>query len=225
MIVPTLDEEAVIDTCLDSVREPSVEIIVSDGGSSDSTVDIVRSRTGVRLITGPSGRGPQLNRGAEAARAPRLLFLHADCRLPGGWLRPLLEAVDEPQNSLACFRLHTASSAPGRRGIWPRWWPRLLDLRSRTPALPYGDQGFAMRRGVFERIGGFPDIPLMEDVVCAKRCRAIGRILRIPLEISTTARRFERHPVRARLMTATFPLLFAIGFSPWRLAAWYRNLR
>jgi rSAM/selenodomain-associated transferase 2 len=225
VIVPTLDEEAAIGACLDSAEDPSAEIIVSDGGSTDSTIEIVRSRAAVRLVTGPSGRGLQLNLGARVALAPRLLFLHADCRLPTGWLSTLRDAVDEVETSLVCFRLCTESDAPGGYGTWRTRWLRLLDLRSRTHALPYGDQGFAMRRDVFDRIGGFPDIPLMEDVVCAKRCRAVGRIQRLPLEIRTSARRFERHPVRARLVTALFPLLFAIGVSPGRLATWYRQVR
>ena len=91
--------------------------------------------------------------------------------------------------------------------------------------LPYGDQGFAVRRDVFEQVGGFEEIPLMEDVAFAAACRRLGTIVRIPLAVRTTARRFERWPIRARLLTLTLPTLFRIGVSPDRLAAWYGTVR
>jgi rSAM/selenodomain-associated transferase 2 len=226
VVIPTLNEADTIDECLASVGgDPGVEVVISDGGSTDRTLEVLTGSRGVRIVRGAAGRGQQLNRGAAAARAPVLVFLHADCRLPAEW-RPAIEReLRDPRTVLACFRLRTESAdgTPDRR--WRRLWLRLLDLRSWTPRLPYGDQGFALRREIYERIGGFPDIPLMEDVVLARACRTLGRIRRLPLEMSTTARRFERHPVRTRLMTATFPWLFRLGVPPARLADWYRHVR
>jgi hypothetical protein len=92
-------------------------------------------------------------------------------------------------------------------------------------ALPYGDQGFAVRRETFDLVGGFPEIPLMEDLEFARRCRRVGAIRRLPLSMRTTGRRFERHPVRARVMTASFPLLYRCGVSPHTLARWYGAVR
>ena len=225
VVIPTLDEEETLPGALASIGDdPAVEVVVSDGGSRDGTLDLVSVEREVRVVRGDAGRGQQLNRGARAARAPRLLFLHADCRLPTGWLPAVMEALDDPAVALSCFRLHTEPATPGA-GALRRRWLRLLDLRSRLGLLPYGDQGHAVRREVFERLGGYPPIPLMEDLDFARAAARLGRIRTLPLEIRTTARRFERHPVRTRLMTATFPALFRMGVSPWTLARWYRNVR
>jgi rSAM/selenodomain-associated transferase 2 len=226
VVIPTLDEERTIGACLDSVGEDRrLAVVVSDGGSRDDTLRIVDRYPNTQRVRGAAGRGQQLNRGAAAAGSSLLLFLHADCRLPAGWFEPVEEALADPGTALSCFRLHTEPSSGGSAGGWRRGWLRLLDLRSRGFGLPYGDQGFGLRRDTFERVGGFPDIPLMEDVAMARACRRLGRIRRLPLEIRTSARRFERYPVRTRLMTVTFPLLFRFGVSPWRLASWYRLVR
>jgi len=182
-------------------------------------------RPDAAVITGPPGRGGQLNRGAAAAAGDRLLFLHADCVLPDGWFAPLMGALDDAATVLAVFRLHTVPSDGRRPGGWGRFWLSLFDLRSRGWGLPYGDQGFAIRREVFDRLGGFPDIPLMEDLALARSCARRGRIRRLPLPLRTTARRFEHRPIRSRLMLATFPTLFRLGVPPETLAGWYGVVR
>jgi hypothetical protein len=106
-----------------------------------------------------------------------------------------------------------------------RWWLRVFDLRSRGLGLPYGDQGFAVRRTVFDSVGRFPEIPLMEDVAFARSCRRLGQLQRLPLEIRTTARRVEKRPLKTTLMLATFPTLFRLGVAPQTLARWYGNSR
>jgi rSAM/selenodomain-associated transferase 2 len=226
-VVPTLDEEGRIGACLASIGVgPGIEIVVSDGGSTDRTVDIVAGRRPeAKIVTGAPGRGAQLNRGARMASSDRLLFLHADCLLPEGWFDAVTAALDDDEFLLAVFELHTAPADGGEPGAWSRFWLGLFDLRSRGWGLPYGDQGFAMRREVFDGLGGFPDIPLMEDVEMARRCRRAGAIRRIPLAVTTTARRFEARPVRSRLILATFPTLYRIGVAPETLARWYGVVR
>ena len=224
VVVPALDEAERIETCLRSIGGEAAEVVVVDGGSGDGTVERAKVVPGVRVLSSPRGRGVQLDRGARATSAPRLLFLHADCRLPAGWSEAAGAALADPGVALACFRLHTEPSDP-EAGPLARAWLRLLDLRSFGFGLPYGDQAFAVRREVFDAVGGFPPIPLMEDVAFARACRRLGRIARLPLEVRTTGRRFERRPLRARLCTATFPLLFQLGVSPWTLARWYREVR
>ncbi len=224
VVVPALDEAERIAACLRSVGPEAAEVVVVDGGSRDGTREVLAGFDRVTVLESPRGRGVQLDRGARATSAPYLLFLHADCRLPEGWAASAGRALDDPDVALACFRLHTEPSDPGA-GRLARLWAKLLDLRSFGPALPYGDQGFAVRREVYEAVGGFPHIPLMEDLAFARACRRVGRIRRLPLSVRTTSRRFDGMPVRARLCTATFPLLFRLGVSPWTLARWYREVR
>lgn len=224
VVIPTLNEQAALPGCLESVGvSPRVEIVVSDGGSVDRTVAIARSTPGVIVVSGTSGRGPQLRRGASVASGRILVFLHADCRLPVGWLEAVQGALEDPLTTLACFRLSTRPSAP--TGAVRRAWLRLVDARSRGLGLPYGDQAFAIRREVYDRVGGFPSVPLMEDVALADACRRRGRIRRLPLVVTTSGRRFEQQPIRTRLMTLSFPWLYRLGVSPRRLARWYGVVR
>ncbi len=225
VVIPTLNEERTIAACLGAVGEgPEIEVVVSDGGSTDRTRELA-SAAGARVVEGAHGRGPQLNLGARSADAGRLLFLHADCRLPDGWLAALGPALDDEATALACFRLHTEPSSGRRRSLLYRRWLRVFDLRSFGLGLPYGDQGFALRREVFDRVGGFQEIPLMEDVALARSCRRLGNIRRLPLEVRTTARRAEGHPLRTWLAFATFPTLFRLGVSPHTLIRWYGEVR
>jgi len=225
VVVPTLNEELSVVHCLDSVgTHEGVEVIVADGGSGDRTREHARSK-GARVVTGALGRGPQLNLGANSTTSDRLLFLHADCRLPEGWMPALSRALDDEDNSLACFRLRTLASGTSEPSMLRRLWLMVFDLRSRGFGLPYGDQGFAVRLTVFESAGGFPEIPLMEDVAFARACRRLGRVHRLPLEIRTTARRVERKPFKTTLLLATFPTLFRLGVNPQTLARWYGNVR
>jgi uncharacterized protein len=227
VVIPTLDEELRIGACMASIgTRRDIEIVVSDGGSTDATLEIVRStRPDAVIVTGSPGRGGQLNRGAAAAFGERLLFVHADCVLPVGWFEAVMSALDDERCALATFRLRTEPADGGIPGVLRRFWLSLFDLRSRGWGLPYGDQGFAMRRDVFARLGGFPDIPLMEDFALARSCRRQGRIQRLPLHMRTTARRFERQPVRSRLILAVFPTLFRLGVPPATLARWYGVVR
>ena len=225
VVIPTLNEERTITSCLEAVgKAPGVEVVVSDGGSTDRTRELAAA-AGARIVEGAHGRGPQLNLGARSAAAGQLLFQHADCRLPGGWLPALRSVLDDEATALACFRLHTEPSGGRRRSPLYRWWLRVFDLRSFGLGLPYGDQGFALRREVFDRVGGFQEIPLMEDVAFARSCRRLGKIRRLPLEVRTTARRAEGHPVRTGLALATFPTLFRLGVSPRTLNRWYGEAR
>ena len=227
VIVPTLNEELRLGALLASVGSGNeIEVVVSDGGSTDATLEIVRStRPDVIVVNSSPGRGGQLNRGAAAASAERLLFVHADCVLPVGWFEAVMSALDDERCVLATFGLSTEPVDGGRPGVWGRFWLSLFDLRSRGWGLPYGDQGYALRREVFASLGGFPDIPLMEDFALARNCRRHGSIRRLPLVMRTTARRFERNLIRSRLVLATFPTLFRLGVAPSTLARWYGVVR
>ena len=225
VVIPTLNEERTIESCLQGVgRRHNLEIVVSDGGSTDGTLRLAASM-GATVVEGPPGRGGQLNRGVAATQAEQLLFLHADCRLPQGWQAAVASVLSDPATSLACFLLHTEPSSGTRPSPVQYMWLRTLDLRSRGLRLPYGDQAFSVRREVYKRVGGFPDIPLMEDLAFARACRRVGRIRRLPLKVRTAARRTARFPVRARMMMLFFPSLFRLGVRPETLARWYGNAR
>lgn len=223
VVIPTLDEAAAIGRCLESLgSDPDLEVAVSDGGSRDGTQRMVAAfRPDALVIEQARGRGPQLNRGAAATSAPLLLFLHADCALPAGWAGAVRRVLADPGVAVGCFRLHTGPPPGAAAGRLRRTWWRLLDLRSFGLGLPYGDQAIFLRRGLFDQLGGFPEIPLMEDVALVRGCLRHGRLARVPLSVRTTARRFAVHPWRSRVATATFPLLFRLGVSPHRLARWY----
>jgi glycosyltransferase involved in cell wall biosynthesis len=227
VVIPTLNEERTVVACLRAVgRQPGVTVVVSDGGSTDATLALVAAEyPEAKLVTGSPGRGGQLNRGVTAAPASAYLFVHADCRLPEGWYTAVSAALQEPGVAMGCFRLHTEPTPESARSVLARAWWRLLDARGRGIGLPYGDQAQFMRCDVLAAVGGVPEIPLMEDLELARRCLRHGRLARLPLAVRTTARRFARHPVRARVCTATFPLLFRLGVSPDRLARWYGNVR
>ena len=225
VIIPTLDEERTIEACLDSVgNEESLEIVVVDGGSADGTRRLAAG-AGATVVESRRGRGQQLNRGAEVTTAPRLIFVHADCLLPPNWLDPLGDALDDERTSLVCYRLRTTPVNEARRSALSKLALRIFDLRSRGARLPYGDQGFAVRREIFESVGGFPDQVLMEDIAFARACRARGRISRLPLEMVTTARRLEERPVKTMLAYSFFPTLYRLGVSPTRLGEWYGDSR
>jgi glycosyltransferase involved in cell wall biosynthesis len=227
VIVPTLDEERAVAACVEAIgRSSRTTVVVTDGGSADGTLAVVaRVRPDAVVVRGAPGRGGQMRRGVEAVPADGYLFVHADCRLPSGWHEAVVGALADPAVALGCFRLHTEPPPDGRRDPLARVWWRLLDLRSRGLGLPYGDQAQFCRRDVLDAVGGFPAMPLMEDLELARRCLRVGRLARIPLEVRTTARRFARLPIRARACLLTFPTLYRLGVSPERLARWYGTVR
>jgi rSAM/selenodomain-associated transferase 2 len=220
VIVPVLDEAERIGERLTELRAlPGVdEIIVVDGGSRDGTLDLAARAPGVRTMTAPRGRGTQLNAGARTARGDVLLFLHADASLPSDAATWVARALAEPGVVAGAFRIRTVADA-GRNWLGPLL--RLADLRARVTRLPYGDQAVFVRRDAFERVGGFPDQPLMEDVELARRLRRLGLIRTVPGVVRVSGRRFLEKPLRAVLAMRLFPLLYRLGVSPARLARLY----
>jgi rSAM/selenodomain-associated transferase 2 len=227
IIIPTYNEEAGIGAALSSLLalRPSPEIIVSDGLSEDGTIDAARQfrHRGVRVLTsGRRGRGPQMNAGAAAARGNILLFLHADVRLPEDALERVSHVMENLKFAGGAFL--TCTSGQSGRTV-KRLFLRLADIRSRYTTLPYGDQALFVRAAVFQKLGGYAEIPLMEDLEFSRRLRSAGKVARLRREVVVSGRRFESRPLRSAITMNLLPLLFRMGISPWFLARLYGNPR
>jgi len=222
VIIPALNEAENILTTLASVRRDyrpdQVEILVVDGGSVDGTPDVVPEH--VILIHAPRGRAVQMNRGAHASHGQVLLFCHADTLLPAGWREALIKALDTPGVSGGAFQL---TYQPARGYLRLRNHLR-LGAGWRTMM---GDQGQFMSRATFERVGGFPEIPLMEDVEMSRALHKAGKLVRVPLHITTSSRRFlERGLLRQWLLSFTNVVRYLyLGATPEQIAARYRSSR
>ncbi len=224
IIIPTLHEAQRIAATIESVRQPSVEIIIADGGSADGTRRIAAA-CGARVTMSPlpsGGRGPQLNCGAALARSERLLFLHADTRLPQDYLEQVRHALADDRTVLGAFRFQLDQT-----GLLLRLIERAVSLRCAIWRMPFGDQALFMRARDFRRLGGFAPIPLMEDVdlVCRARSLIRGgsprnvRILDKPA--ITSARRWtSAGALRTTIVNQLCLLGHALGIPTRRLADW-----
>ena len=216
VIIPTLNEEAHLPVTLRQLAEHSdVELIVVDGGSTDTTVEVAREFTSYVFVSRP-GRARQMNMGAAHATGDILLFLHADTFLLPG-------AIGEIQRRIiggaagGAFDLTIDSP---RRAL--RWVARIASRRSRLLHLPYGDQGIFMWRRVFEDIGGYPDIEILEDIALGRKLRRTGRLTFIRSGVITSARRWETNGlVKTTLVNWWVTFLFFIGVSPRELRRIY----
>ncbi|MEQ1888135.1 MAG: TIGR04283 family arsenosugar biosynthesis glycosyltransferase [Alphaproteobacteria bacterium] len=173
VIIPTLNAESTLPQTLSALIPGVVsglvkDVIISDGGSADASRDIAED-TGCKVVTGPAGRGAQLARGALAARGNWLLFLHADTVLSPGWEAEAGHFMEQNYSSAyaGVFRFALDDFRPQARHL-----ERLVSLRCKLFALPYGDQGLLIHRGLYDQLGGYANIPLMEDVDLIRR---IGR--------------------------------------------------
>lgn len=219
VIVPTLNEEEAVSRTLAELTGLGAPVLVSDGGSRDRTLDCVR-RTGVRVVSGNAGRGPQLNRGAAAVEAEILLFVHADTVLPPNALSLVEEAVAGGTVG-GGFAIRFDSSRPIMRlGAW------LINQRTRWTRLPLGDQAQFVTREAFDAIDGFREWPILEDIDFIRRLKSQGSIAVIGTPVTTAARRFLTRGILRTIATNWLIwTLYLFGVSPHRLAHLYRQVR
>jgi uncharacterized protein len=219
VIVPTLDEAAILGGVLADLESLTVsrEVIVADGGSSDMTPDLARA-AGVRVVASGRGRGLQPRAGAAVALSPMLLFLHADARLDDEAIALLDEiALARPPCAMA-FRLRIDA-----RGFSYRLIEWGTNLRTRLGKLPYGDQGLLVRREDYVRAGGYPDLPLMEDVALVRALRRFTPVHLLDAAVTVSARRWRREgPLRRMLRNWILLARFLAGTPAEKLAAHYR---
>jgi len=194
-----------------------VEVIVVDGAADPRLEAIVAAHGSAVLLRAAPGRARQMNAGAARGAGEWLLFLHADSTLPAGWL-PAIAGLDNEVIG-GWFRFALDDSAWQARII-----ERLTAWRVKHLNLPYGDQGLFVRRRAFEQLGGFRELPLMEDVEFARRLVRAGRVASLPLPLRTSARRWRRDGwFRRSMKNLVLVGLYFLGVRPERLARWYRG--
>ncbi len=220
VIIPTLNEESQIQETINSAQQTTdVEIIVVDGGSDDATLKYCTAADVV--LNAPRGRAAQQNAGANAATGDILQFLHADCRLETGCLDAARAACEADDCVGGCYQQFIDAEGSKYRALE---WGNALRVRSRK--LAYGDQGIFVKAEVFRRLGGFPDLPLMEDLFFMKRLRRAGRFVLLNQRIRVSARRWQqRGVVRQTATNWTLAGLAQLGVSINWLATFYGNQR
>jgi rSAM/selenodomain-associated transferase 2 len=185
IIIPTLNEASELQATLQHAAGAD-EIIIADGGSTDATREIAQ-KNGCKICQGTS-RSRQMNTAAQVATGDILVFLHADTYLPQQWRRDVEAVFSRQNNILFTFRLSIRTATPVMKLM-----SAIANIRSRWFQRPYGDQVFVLRRGDFIAMGGFPDVPIMEDLLFVRKIASRGKIIIADSAISTSARRWQAH--------------------------------
>jgi len=218
IIIPVLNEANTIRAVLAGLLDArSVEVIVVDGGSRDETVAIAQS-LGVKVITAAS-RASQMNAGSAVATGEILLFLHADTYLPTEFETLVRQALQNAGTVAGAFELRIDAQLRGLRLV-----ERMVNMRSRFLSMPYGDQAIFLKATVFHEIGGFPDLPIMEDFELMRRLRRIGRITIVPAPVLTSGRRWQKlGVVKTTLINQLIIAGYFLGIPPTQLVRLYRR--
>ncbi len=219
IIIPTLNEAGNIKEAIATTQPgTNIEIIVVDAGSEDGTVEIAKS-LGIKVISSSPGRAVQMNAGALAASGDILLFLHADTRLPTGFDDMIRTALQQPGTVAGAFNLRIDASLLSLRSV--EWG---VNARSHFYQMPYGDQAIFLTKEVFQQMGGFPELPIMEDFELMRRLKRTGCIVIIPTPVVTSARRWLQKGVsKTTLLNQIVIIAYLLGVSPKRICRWYRR--
>jgi rSAM/selenodomain-associated transferase 2/rSAM/selenodomain-associated transferase 1 len=222
VIIPALNEAETISATLSGLKAgDNLEIIVVDGGSSDATVQKARSSGAKTLVMPSPSKARQMNAGAENAGGDIYIFLHADTQLPENFINLILNAIRDRTVSAGAFRLRIDSEIRGMRFI-----EHIANLRSRYLQMPYGDQAIFISKKLFTEIGGFPDIPIMEDFEFIRQLRRKCKIALMPAYVLTSPRRWLSFGlVKTWLINQLIIAAYCMGMSPHRLARWYDRER
>ncbi len=216
VIIPALDEADRISSLVEALHADGFkEVIVADGASSDATKAIA-SAAGALVVDAPRGRGKQLQCGAAAATGDHLFFIHADSVPPPDARRLIMQTLTKKRVVAGCFRLKFDHRHPVLTVF-------ATVSRINHPLFTYGDQGLFLSRAMYDRVGGYSDAPVFEDVEILNRLRREGKFIKRSEPITTSARRFLRDGVVRREVTSFgLVLLYNMGVSPERIAHWYR---
>jgi rSAM/selenodomain-associated transferase 2 len=219
VIIPALNEEPVICAAVTSAWDAgAAEVILADGGSDDRTVELAQERR-CKVVVAPKGRAFQQNAGARVATADVLLFLHADNRLGASACQQVRDALTRPDVVCGAFRQRIEA-----RGFGYRLLERGNSWRVRWLGLPYGDQAIFLRRGLFEEVGGFPEVRLMEDLVLMTKLRRKAWPILLPGPLLVDARRWQRHGIiRQTLRNWWLLAAYKFGTTPDQPADYYKR--
>jgi len=241
VVIPALDEAEQIEEALASVRdaggarcdgapgpglvdssadfsEMDLDVVVVDGGSLDRTVDRARA-AGARVLISPAGRARQLEAGWRATEGEVVLFLHADTRLPSGWAAAARSALADARVAGGAFGFRFRERTLGLAAI--EWGAR---VRSRLAGLPYGDQALFTRRALLDAAGGIAPVALGEDLDLVRAIRRRGRLVILPLDVTTSGRRYlTRGVLRTWLRNAAAVVAWRAGVDREWLARWVRG--
>lgn len=219
IVVPVLDEANTIVSFLQSVRracQPAMEIIVVDGGSRDGTATLAADHCD-HIVVAAKGRAVQMNAGAKLASGKILCFLHADSLLPPHAGRLMREALGGAASGWGRFDVRLS----GRHRVL-RVVERLMNWRSRLTGIATGDQTMFMTRDLFDKVGGFPEIALMEDIAMSRKLKAQSPPRCLPDVVVTSSRRWEKNGIlRTVVLMWRLRLLYFFGADPARLARRY----
>ena len=211
VVVPMLDEARDIAAALRALRTgaPAAQIVVVDGGSTDQSVAIAGPLCDTIIATS-AGRARQMNAGARASHGDAIVFVHADTRVPTDFAQAIAAALEDPSVVGGRFDVELDDRAPAYRMVGT-----MISLRSRVMRSATGDQAIFVRRDVFDRLGGFAEIALCEDVDFVRRLRRAGLIACLRTRVITSARRWQRYGVtRTILRMWAIKSLFLLGVSP-----------
>ena len=219
IIIPVLNEVGTIAQTISTAQTgKNVEIIVVDGGSNDGTIEVVKSLN-IKLIYSLPGRSIQMNFGAKLATGNILLFLHGDTFLPLNFDEFLREIIVQPNIIAGAFELGIRGKKRSLRIV-----ESIVNWRSRYLQMPYGDQGIFLSAQVFEQIGCFPEIPIMEDFELIRKLRKRGRIGIISKPVLTSDRRWQKLGIlKTTLINQVIIIAYLLGLPPKTLAQWYRS--
>jgi rSAM/selenodomain-associated transferase 2 len=217
IIIPAINEASNIKQTI-ATTQPStnIEVIVVDGGSQDDTVAIAES-LGVKVISSSPGRALQMNTGAALASGEILLFLHADTLLPVGFDEMICAALQQPGVIAGAFALRINADLASLRLV-----EKGVYWRSRFLQMPYGDQAIFITKKVFQQVGDFPELPIMEDFELIRRLKRLGKITVLSVAVVTSARRWLQKGVfKTTLINQVVIIAYLLGIKPVQLRTWY----